>query len=112
MSFRTLTRMNNRLRLAIILLFLPFSTTTRAQSITGLGDLPGVNFRSIEYGVSGDGKVAVGVSNSDVTGATFVAFQWIYGTISSLGCHAGRGSQARRGTSFDAPTIVKIKYQY
>jgi probable HAF family extracellular repeat protein len=36
-----------------------------AQTMTGLGDLPGGNFYSIAKGISADGSVIVGVSHSD-----------------------------------------------
>jgi probable HAF family extracellular repeat protein len=48
-------------------------------SFIGLGDLPGDAFRSSVFGVSADGKVAVGLSDSDL-GLGAEAFRWTEST--------------------------------
>ncbi|MEZ4701676.1 MAG: T9SS type A sorting domain-containing protein [Rhodothermales bacterium] len=76
-----------------------------AQSFTPLGDLPGVNFSSLASGVSADGAVVVGVSNTDLNGANFAAFRWENGVMANLGDHLMRGSVAV-GVSADGSIIA------
>jgi uncharacterized membrane protein len=45
------------------------------SSMEGLGDLPGGDFASRAYGVSGDGKIVVGVGNSDIGDEAVIWFE-------------------------------------
>ena len=81
-------------RLYSLSLVCVFSSSLHAQSFTPLGDLPGVTFVSQALGVSADGSVVVGASNTDLNGVNFAAFRWEDGVMANLGDHLMRGSAA------------------
>ena len=59
------------------------STTTKAATFTGLGDLPGGDFTSYARGISADGSTVVGYSKS---ASGFEAFRWtLDGGMAGLG---------------------------
>jgi probable HAF family extracellular repeat protein len=95
--------------LATSAIVLGFTNLARAASFQGLGDLPGgyiTGGKSITYGVSGDGSVVVGWSNSSTSGNE--AFRWTQsGGMVGLGYLPGRsfGSIAS-GASGNGSVVV------
>jgi len=80
------------------------SVVSAAPSFQGVGDLPGGTFYSQAYGVSADGRVVVGVSNS-ASGSE--AFRWENGVMTGLGDLPGGSFDSRaRAISPDGSTIV------
>jgi len=77
-------RCKSILVLAMVVLFFDFlpSTFATTASFQGLGDLYGGIFRSDAKGVSADGSVVVGWSDS-VSG--YQAFRWEAGVMTGLG---------------------------
>jgi probable HAF family extracellular repeat protein len=77
-----------------------------AASFQSLGDLPGGDFRSIGLGVSADGRVVVGSSN---TTSTSEAFRWTQDSgMVSLGDLPGRTSINRHASSTSADGSVIV----
>lgn len=71
-----------------ILLLVTTPIFAQEATFSGLGDLPGGNFSSNGWGVSGDGSVVVGQSVSE-NGAE--AFRWENGVMEGLGDLPGSG---------------------
>jgi probable HAF family extracellular repeat protein len=70
----------------------------------GLGDLPGGSFSSFASGVSGDGSVVVGLSNS-LNGSE--AFRWTTGGMLGLGdLNGGSFFSSASGVSGDGSVVV------
>jgi uncharacterized membrane protein len=65
-------------------------------SFEGLGSLPGGDFDSAAYAITGDESVVVGVSDSD---AGWQACRWSDGEITGLGDLPGGTSTVRDGRS-------------
>ena len=87
--------------LVMLVLYLSIVEDARAGSFQGLGHLGGGTSQAL--GVSADGQVVVGVSN---TGTRDEAFRWTAGTgISGLGVISG-GSSAANATSAAGSVIV------
>ena len=53
--------------------------------MAGLGDLPGGNFSSAAFDVTGDGSVLVGQASSAASGSVFEAYRWEGGVMAALG---------------------------
>ena len=60
-----------------------------------LGDLTGGNYRSEVYGLSQDGLVAVGLSDSNGAPSSGEAFRWENGTMEALGSLPGGSTTSR-----------------
>jgi probable HAF family extracellular repeat protein len=82
---------------------------TQATGMVGLGDLPGSDFSSRATGVSADGSVVVGESDS---ANGLEAFRWTEGTgMVGLGYLPGGGFNSRAlGVSADGSVVVGISY--
>jgi probable HAF family extracellular repeat protein len=79
---------------------------TQAMGMVGLGGLPGGRFRSGANGVSADGSVVVGVSNSANGGQ---AFRWTQATgMVGLGDLDGGFRSSANGVSADGSVVVGI----
>jgi probable HAF family extracellular repeat protein len=81
MSFKTLLPRSNSAAFmgAAIALGGLIGTVNAQSSFHGLGDLPGGQFLSEAWGVSGDGSVVVGasiISGNVLFGGTYAAFRW------------------------------------
>ncbi|MFH1419619.1 MAG: PEP-CTERM sorting domain-containing protein [Planctomycetota bacterium] len=78
-----------------------------APYFTGLGDLPGGVFYSYAYGVSADGTVVVGMSNSDASFPGQEAFRWEGGVMTGLGgLPGGESYSLALGVSADGQVVV------
>jgi len=94
-----------------ILLLIPVGTQNAfAASFTNLGDLPGGDFRSRGLGISGDGDVAVGLSESALATPFQEAFRWTQGGgMIALGDLAGDDFNSQsRGVSGDGSVVVGL----
>ncbi len=100
-------QLNNHLlyRSLAVLAFVSFASPLFAQTLMGLGDLPGGSISSSASGVSADGSVVVGNSNS--TSGT-EAFRWTSGGgMVGLGDLAGGSfSSQADGVSADGSVVV------
>lgn len=77
-----------------------------AAYFQGLGDLPGGIYRSLSWGISGDGSVVTGSSRSTDPANGFEAFRWTRETgMSGLGFLQGAPISSSRGISADGKTI-------
>jgi len=78
---------------------------TEAGGMVGLGDLPGGGFRSAAYGISGNGSVVVGGSESNLGGE---AFRWTSeGGMVGLGdLPSGEFGSAANAASADGSIVV------
>jgi len=75
--------------------------------MTGLGDLPGSFFRSLAYGISGNGYIIVGESATTVPVNSIQAFRWEDGVMIGLGGLVDSHIYSRgRGISADGSVIV------
>ena len=84
------------------------SVVSAAPSFQGLGDLPGGTFYSQAYGVSADGRVVVGVSNS-ASGSE--AFRWENGVMTGLSdLPGGNFNSVARAITPDGSVIVGMCY--
>ena len=92
-------------RLALALLFAPAAAVAGDPFFTGVGDLPGGNVLSAANGVSGDGAVVAGYSNT-ATGDE--AIRWTQqGGLQGLGDLPGGATYSQaRAVSADGSTIV------
>jgi len=102
-------------RFAFLVILLCTSAAARAfaaASLTPLGDLPGGDFSSHATGVSGDGSVVVGISNS---ASGNQAFRWTSGG-GIVGLSGPSGSSAESGAagiSVDgAPRGDQIRFRF
>jgi probable HAF family extracellular repeat protein len=68
-----------------------------------LGDLPGDDFISAAYGISGDGSVVVGVGTTDQS--LYEAFRWEGGVMTGLG-HLTGDNSAAFDVSADGSVVV------
>jgi probable HAF family extracellular repeat protein len=99
----------SRIALATSAIVLGLANPARAASFQGLGDLPGGNFGggfySVATGVSGDGSVVVGRSNS---ASGFEAFRWTQtGGMVGLGdLPGGEFYSGATGVSSDGSVVV------
>ena len=75
----------------VLLVFVSFVCFSQANTVSfqGLGDLPGGGFWSNAVGVSADGSVVVGFSDSSASDIG-EAFRWENGVMTGLGYPAGR----------------------
>lgn len=80
-----------------------------AASFTGLGDLHGGEFMSQAYGVSADGSVVVGQSDSDQGPQ---AFRWtnVAGMVGLGDLPGGEFSSLAYGVSADSSTVVGVSH--
>jgi probable HAF family extracellular repeat protein len=77
-----------------------------AAYFQGLGDLPGGIYRSLSWGISGDGSVVTGSSRSTDPANGFEAFRWTRETgMSGLGFLQGAPTSSSRGISAYGKTI-------
>jgi probable HAF family extracellular repeat protein len=88
--------------LSTALLLAAAATLAQAQSITNLGTLPGGNY-SNAWGISADGSVVVGFSDSTNGGR---AFRWTSAGMTDLGTLPGGNSSEARGVSADGSFVV------
>ncbi len=90
---------------AYLFLLVPVATTMAQATFQGLDDLPGGNYSSMAYGVSGDGSVVVGQSYSS---SGLEAFRWTQADgIKGLGdLPGGSFSSTARGVAANGLTIV------
>ena len=78
--------------------------TSGTRMMVGLGDLDGGNFYSKAYGVSADGAVVVGQSNS---AAGYEAFRWTSSGMVGLGdLDGGNFDSNAKGVSADGAVVV------
>lgn len=88
----------------LIMLLVAPGASAQAPSFEGLGDLPGGGPLSYAWGVSADGSVVVGESDS---AAGREAFMWQSGTMTGLGeLPGGLFMSSALGVSADGTTIV------
>lgn len=95
--------------LVTLCLLAGFAASLSGSEVTfqPLGDLPGGTFSSTASGVSADGSIIVGTSNS-TNGNTAVI--WQNGTITALESFADSISTAASGISADGSVIVGTSY--
>jgi probable HAF family extracellular repeat protein len=94
-----------RVAAIVVILAVPLRSSSAAPSFVGVGDLTGGSFRSGVGGISGDGSVVVGASESNLVQE---AFRWTreHG-IESLGVAArGDDLSAAGAVSYDGSVIV------
>lgn len=95
--------------LAVLLTVLSTTHASAEAMFMGLGDLPGGNFMSFAKGVSADGSVVVGNSQSSANGAnTAEAFRWENGVMTGLGFFPGStpGSRSEAFAANGDGTVV------
>lgn len=89
----------------------------RWTASSGMVDLPGLpgNDGGAAYGVSGNGRVIVGLNHfpsqrnaldSDLSGGSSIAVRWVGDSVASLGRPAEMSSNLATGVSFDGSVIV------